>query len=246
MDNRYYSAVIAEMKPFLDEQGFVSSEDGVFRNEKRAIKIDYDVSRQMYVLNMAEIAEGEQENFVEVTSWLFDDSQTESDAEAVGIDFTEVIRKNLGVKIKRSVSAAELPTLSKDGSYNITAFTKRVLDVFPQLKEPYKAHIEKYGNFLYLDFFGEYLIPQIKAVLAQNNKKSNKKLLDLLENGYINGDADTVNVIVALSAAACADDEAAQRQIFELLQNNVHFKAAVESFIPQLGAKSKLRKALMK
>lgn len=246
MDNRYYNAVIAEMKPFLDEQGFVSAADGVFSNEKRAIKVEYDVSRQMYVLRMAEIAEGEQGDFIEVTSWLFDDTQTEKDAEAVGIDFTDVIRKNLGVKIKQSASAAELPSVSKDGSYNITAFTKRVLDVFPQLKEPYKAHIEKYGNFLYLDFFGEYLVPQMKAILAQNNKKSNKKLLELLENGYINGDSDTVNVIVAVAAVVCADDGTAKQQLFDLLQNNTHFKSAVESFVPQLGAKSKLRKALIK
>ena len=45
---------------------------------------------------------------------------------------------------------------------DIAGFTKKMLDVFPTLKDEYKAHITKYGNFLYLNFFGEYLVPVLK------------------------------------------------------------------------------------
>ena len=42
LDNRYYNEVIAEMQPFFEEQGFKSSADGVFANERCAVKIEYD------------------------------------------------------------------------------------------------------------------------------------------------------------------------------------------------------------
>ena len=94
----------------------------------------------MYILKTADIAEDGSFELTEANAWLFDDSQNASDAVAVGIDFTSTLRSELGIKHKRSAtatSAIDLPTASKDGNYNITAFTKKVLDVFPVLKDDY-------------------------------------------------------------------------------------------------------------
>lgn len=240
--------VIAEIQPFFDENGFKSA-DGIYKNEKLAVTVEYSEERQMYILKAGKIAEDGSYELAEADAWLFDDSQTQKDAEAVGIDFTSTLKELSGIKRTRSgaaASAVDLPTASKDGTYNITAFTKKVLDVFPSLKDDYKEHVAVYGNFLYLNFFGEKLVPQIKSVLSENNKKSVKKLFDVLQNGYLQGDRDTVNTIVAVVAAACANDENLKANAVAALGDNTHFIDSVTQFIPVIQSNKKLNSALLK
>ena len=248
MDNRYLENVIAEMQPFFDENGFKSA-DGIYKNGKLAASVEYSDERQMYILKAADIAEDGSYELSEVNAWLFDDSQNAKDAEAVGIDFTSTLKDRMGIKHTRASGAAadiDLPTSSKDGAYNITDFTKKMLDVFPALKDEYKAHVAAYGNFLYLNFFGEKLVPQIEAVLSENNKKSVKKLFDVLQNGYLQGDRDTVNTIVAVVAAACINDEKIKANAVAALGDNQHFIDSITQFMPVIQSNKKLNSALLK
>ena len=247
MDNRYLENVIEEMQPFFNDNGF-KAVDGVYKNDKKAVAVEYNDDRQMYVLKVADIEEDGSFELSEISAWLFDDSQNARDAVSVGVDFTATLKDEMGIKTKRAAyaNAIDLPTATKDGAYNITAFTKKMLDVFPTLKEEYKAHVGIYGNFLHLNFFGEKLVPQIKSVLLTNDKKSVKKLFDVLQNGYLNGDRDTVNVIVAVVAAACANDEMAKDNAIAALGDNKHFADSVKNFIPVLISNKKLSAALIK
>ncbi len=247
MDNKYLENVIKEIKPFLDENGFVSDSIGSFKNDKKSVKVSYSDERQSFVLLMADVLEdGQIGEYSEASAWLFDDTQNEKDALSVGIDFTETIREKMGIKNKAVNRAVDLPTASKGSALNISGFTKKVLDVYPQFKDTYKEYVQKYGNFLYLNFFGTYLVPQIKSELTQNTKKSVKKVLDLLENGYVTGDKETVNAIVAVLAAACYKDETVTANANEMLKDNTHFKSALNAFIPVLSSKKKLKEVLVK
>ena len=139
-----------------------------------------------------------------------------------------------------------MPTATKDGTYNVTAFTKKMLDVFPALKDEYKEHVAVYGNFLYLNFFGEKLVPQIKEVLIENNKKSVKKLFDVFETVYLQGDRDTVNTAVAVIAAACVNDETVKANAIAALGDNKHFVDSLTQLIPVIASNKKLSAALLK
>ncbi len=248
MDNRYFDKVIEEMQPFLDEQSFKLSEDGSYKNDTRAVKVEYNESRQMYTLNVAEIADGEIGEFKEISAWLFDDSQTAKDAASVGMDFTASLRKNMGIKLKRTASGeeVELPTVSKIGSITVTGFAKKMLDFFPPLKDEYKDHIAQYGNFLYLNFFGEHLVPHIKNVLSSGNKKQIKKLYDILGDMYVKGDKDTVNTVVAVLCAAAYNDESTEKAVKDMLAGNNHFLLAFESFLKTMPKSKRLMAALVK
>lgn len=248
MDNRYLQNVIDEMQPFFTENGFKEA-DGIYKNETKVVAVEYSDERQMYVLKTADIAEDGSYELTETSSWLFDDSQNAKDAEAVGMDFTSTLKDQLGIKHTRSSSfanAIDLPSVSKDGAYNITAFTKKVLDVFPALKDDYKEHVAVYGNFLYLNFFGEKLVPQIKTILLENNKKSVKKVFDVLQTAYVQGDRDTVNTVVAILAAACVNDETAKANAIAALGENKHFIDSLTEFIPVISSNKKLSAALLK
>ena len=248
MDNRYLENVIQEMEPFFKENGFKET-DGIYKNDKKAVAVEYSDERQMYLLKTADIQEDGSFELTEASCWLFDDSQNAKDAVAVGIDFVSTIKSQLGIKQRRAntaLNAIDLPTATKDGSYNITAFTKKMLDVFPALKDEYKAHVAHYGNFLYLNFFGEKLVPLIKAVLLENNKKNVKKLFDVFQNAYLQGDRDTVNVIVAVVAAACVKDDAVKANAVAALGDNKHFIDSVTKFIPIVSSNKKLSASLLK
>lgn len=248
MDNRYFENVINEMKPFLDEQAFALGDNGSYANGKKSVIINYADERQMYTLSVADIAEdGELGEYKEINAWLFDDSQNAKDAEAVGIDFVNSLRRELGIKAKRAaVTDIDLPTASKSDTINITGFTKKMLDIFPSLKSDYKNHVAQYGNFLYLNFFGEFLVPQLKELFTTGTSKQIKKFYDFYEDAYIKGDRDTVNVSVALLCAASINDETAIASIREMLKNNSHFLMSYNNFIPAFAKNKKLRAALLK
>lgn len=232
MDNRFYATVLKEIKPLLDSQGF-KEDNGIFKNDTKAVKVEYNEEQQMYQLWLADVSEGEIDNFSLITSWLFDDSQTESDAQSVGIDFAGDIRKNLGVKVQRAAtSGVELPSASKSGAMTITGFAKKMLDIYPVLKDGYKEHIAKYGNFLYLDFFGKNLVPCLKETFTKGTKKQINKLYDVLKNAYIEGDKDTVNCLIAVLVAAAYNDTAVDESIKNMLvlNENTHFLASYENF----------------
>lgn len=249
MDNRYLDIVIKEMQPFFDQNGFKADENGLFKADNKVVEICYDEARQMYLLKTGTLDEEGNANLNEASAWLFDDSQNAKDAEAVGIDFTSTLKSKLGIKHTRSSAAAnaiDLPTASKGDSYNVTAFTKKMLDIFPSLKDDYKEHVAVYGNFLYLNFFGEKLVPQIKSVLLENNKKAVKKLFEALQNGYLQGDRDTVNTIVAVVAAACLNDEKVFANAVAALGDNKHFVDSITQFMPVIASNKKLSAALIK
>ena len=246
MDNRYYDNVIAEMKPFLDEHGFKALDDG-FANDNKKSAVVYNDEKQTYSLLVA--TKDEEGNFGEmsaINTWLFDDSQNAKDAESVGIDFTVSLRKELGVKLARKNFDVELPSATKDGAMTVTGFTKKMLDVFPVLKDDYKEHIATYGNFLYINFFGEKLVPQLKNLFSNGTKKQIKKLYDVFEDANVKGDKDTVNIMIALLAAASYNDENCKTAIEQMLADNSHFLQSYRNFAIKFPSSKKLFNALVK
>lgn len=248
MDNKYYDNVIEEMQPFLDENGFKKTQDG-FSNEKKAFTVKYNEDKQMYVLSVADIEDGKAGEYREISSWLFDDTQTAKDAISVGMDFTASLRKELGIKSARrslNSNAIDMPTASKGDSMDIGGFTKKMLDVFPPLRDKYKEHIAVYGNFLYINFFGENLVPLLVNLFENGTKKQIKKFYDVLEDAYVKGNRDTVNICVALLCAAAKDNEKCTAAIKEMLAENQHFLNSFNNFIPVFAKNKKLLAALIK
>lgn len=241
LDNRYIGKVLEEMAPLFEEQGFSRLESGEYKNDKCRVLIEYDDARQMYTMKKAD----EGGDYAEISAWLFDDSQNEKDAASVGIDFSETLREKLGVKKNTRTAVIDMPTANKDGA-DIATFAKKVLDVYPQFKDTYRDHIAKYGNFLYLNFFGETLVPQLRDVLRTGDKRAIKKIFSVFESTYVTGDKDTVNAMLAVIAAAVCDDSAAAEHLAATLQENNHMLQAVTSLVPRVKGSKKLSAALLK
>lgn len=246
MDNRYFENVIKELEPLFAENG-ITEKDGVFVSENKAISVNYNEQRQMYTLSVADITDGNIGEYKEINSWLFDDSQNAKDAASVGIDFANSLRKEFGIKHTRLANAnVELPTAVKGDVMNISGFAKKMLDIFPALKDEYKNHIAVYGNFLYLNFFGEFLVPRLVRLFEEGTKKQIKKFYDVAEDAYVKGDKDTVNTLICVLAAAAYKNEKVTNEIKEMLSQNSHFLNSFENFVPAFSKNKKLLSALIK
>ena len=121
-----------------------------------------------------------------------------------------------------------------------------MLDVFPAIKDDYKEHISIYGNFLYINFFGEYLVPQLKNLFTNGNKKQVKKLYDVFEDAYVKGDKDTVNIMIALLSATAYNDAKCAESIENMLIDDNHFLQSYKSFSATFKSSKKLFSALVK
>lgn len=249
MDNRYYENVIKEMSDFFEKNGFILQEDGSYLNDTKKVLVEYSEERQMYLLKIADVSEGEVGEYIEAEAWLFDDTQNPKDATSVGVGFVSTLKEKMGIKSKRAVidiNDVALPTANKAGNMNITGFSKKALDVFPALKDAYKEHVAKYGNFLYLEFFGANLVPEVKRILTENEKRQVKKIYELLNEGFLKGDKDTADLAIAIAAAAAYKDDKVKQNLMTAFEESHHFYDAVKHFMPVFEKNKKLVLLLVK
>lgn len=249
MDNKCFEAVLAEMKPLLDGQKFVADGE-IYKNDSKAVQVCFDEASKMFVLKAADVTDGEIGEFAVLSSWLFEDDQTVKDAAAVGTDFADTLRSNMGLKkTTRDTSAnIALPTAEKGDAVTVTTLTQKLLAIFPEYKDDYKASVAKYGKFLYQDFFMTKFVPSIKTLLSNKaaNKKPIKKLFDMLSELYVEGDGDTVDQIVAIISAAIYGSDEYIAIFKEYTEGNEHLQKSVAELLVFIKNNKKLRAALIK
>lgn len=245
MDNRYYDKVLSEMQSFFEENGFKSVEDN-FQSEQKAVSIKYDEERQVYNLYLADITDGNLGEFAIISSYLFDDSQTEKDATAVGIDFVDTLRSKLGIKAVRKNDAGDidLPSAKKGDAVTVNTLTTKILAIYPVLKDIYKQEINDKGKYLYLNFLTTYAVPEIRKTLDTANKKTIKKLIDTLTELFIHGDNDTSTVIVAILASAIGKNADRFKAAVEPMESCSNLVASVNNQISLLGKNKKFTEAV--
>ena len=249
MDNKCYEAVLAEMKPLLDGQKF-EADGKIFKNDTKAVQVCYDEASKMFVLQAADVTDGEMGEFYVLSSWLFEEDQTAKDAAAVGVDFADTLRENLGLKksTKKVTDNIALPTAEKGDAVTVTTLTQKLLAIFPEYKEEYKANVAKYGKFLHQNFFMTKFVPSIKVMLANKaaNKKAIKKLFDMFEELYVEGDSACVDQIVAIIAAAVYENDEYIAIFKENTQGNEHMQKSVEELLVLIKKNKKLRAAIIR
>ena len=243
MENIYFNEVIAEMQSFLDENGFKKADD-VFLRDDKAVKVEHD-GASLYKLYVADVNDGSIGEYALASSYLFDDKCDQSDAVCVGIDFVDTLKKNLGIKSVRSTAAAtELPSANSAGKVNTDVLTAKLLANYPDLKDTYKEYVGEKGKFLPLDFGVTYFVPEIRKTLDQNNKKQVKKLLDMFADVFVTGDRASVNLTIALLAAAVGKNADRFKAMADRLEECPLLTAAVNQEIAELAKNKKLQKAL--
>lgn len=244
LENIFFDVVIGEMKAFLDENGF-KGENGVFSNDTKSLKVEYDEEKALYKLFVADITDGNASEYTLCSSYLFDQNSNKNDAVCVGIDFVDEAKKALGIKTVRARNTnTELPSANSAGKVNVDVLTAKLLANYPELKDTYKEYVNEKGKYLYLDFGMTYFVPEIRKTLDDNNKKALKKLLDMLSEIFTTGDRASVNFVIALLAAAIGKNGERFKAMADKLEGCPLLTDAVNQEISVLSKNRKLQKAL--
>lgn len=202
--DQYYNEIIGALSGLFAEQGFKESPDapGIYLNDSKAVKVEYSEERQMFLLHIADIVEGEGVDFKEVSGWLFDQSHSSRDAAVIAEDFAGAIKSSLGIVTEKTAIKQQkvaMPTKNAAGTTpGVEAFAKRFLDMYPEYKGYYKESMAKYGEFLYEDFFRNTAAVQLRKMTSGEdfNKKHLVKLFTMLNDFYAEGDSNVSNVIM--------------------------------------------------
>ncbi len=220
MEQKIIDAVLEELRPTLSQNGF-EEKDGTFLGENKAFKIEYRADKEIFCLLSADVVAGEVGEYSVASSYLFDSTQRESDAAAVGIDFNDTLTSLLGIntrKARRSFDVA-LPSKSDSDTADIGELCNRVLAIFPAYKDLYKERVAAEGEFLYIDFFLETAAKEIEALLDADNNKKLKKIYDTLNDLYVRGDRNVGNtIIVVILGGAIKGDAAKTAKMLEGLE----------------------------
>ena len=122
----------------------------------------------------------------------------------------QLAKKQQNIKAKAPVSRAA--AWSGAVFYDPATLAIRLANLYPEIKDSYKAHLEKYDEFLCDDFFKTVVNPKVYATIRENNPVKIKKLFSILNEIYEDGTNEVQDVIVVTMLASFElDNEMHQR-----------------------------------
>ena len=229
MVEQAYDIIMSEIKPALEKKGLKStqSDDGeVFANEEIAVKIRYEADSSQFKLVCGEVNGDDFGDFFTKSTWLFDDNSDERRAKSIGIDFKETLDEILGIKkgnIRQGGGISMPERAGKNDTVNLEGFTNRVLALFPKYKDEYKNHMEKYGEFLYCNFFKTSAAIEVREMIKNNDRKMIAKTFKMLKEMYSNGNCDVDRVITySILAEAAKGEEKVLEEILRQTEEDKH------------------------
>lgn len=113
--------------------------------------------------------------------------------------FAEEIDEYFGAKQQARSSKKNIPVSKaavKSGAmqYDANTLASRLTAAYPEFKEPYKANLEKYGEFYGEEFFVKYA-PVIINTIRQKDRVLLKKVFNILNDIYENGSSDVQGLV---------------------------------------------------
>lgn len=136
----------------------------------------------------------------------------------------QIAKRQQNIKAQATVSRAAV----KNGSllYDPATLAIRLATLYPELKELYRLHLEKYDEFLCEDFFVNNVNPRVYATLKENNPQKLKKLFTIINEIYEDGTNEVQDVIIVTMLASYNYDSNMHQTVLNHLNDSV-----VEAFI---------------
>lgn len=140
-------------------------------------------------------------DFTRKESNLFDlETAEDRDVKSICNEVMDVIETSYGKKAKKQAKKAPA-TVSKSAvrggmSYDANTLASKIVGMYPELKEEYKANYERYGEFLAEDFFVNHGNEKIMETIRSGDRQRMKKLFRILGECYENGSTAVQDVII--------------------------------------------------
>lgn len=168
-----------------------------FSGEKGTVRLTFSAAQA------ALLYEDDAGSFQNLSVNYFDaESFDERDIKSLCNELADSIRTKYSSKKAAKSKGNKMPTpvsrsAAKNGtqSYDGNTLANRLTGMYPDLKEPYRANYEKYGEFLADEFFMDYGTARVIGTIKSRDKQSLTKLFKILNDIYENGSSDTQGLI---------------------------------------------------
>ncbi len=195
--------------PAVEESGRITIE---YKGENKALKIEHFNNKlTLYGANK----EGEilASDFSVLSSSLLEvETANDKDVKYFVNDYSDTLVETFGTKTKKPTKS-KLPqpvskAAAKSGAvtYDPNTLANRFTAIYPELRDEYKANCDKYGQFLPEDFFVNHGNAVVLATIKENNPVKMKKLFNLLNDIYEDGNNDVQGVIAVTILGAIDND----------------------------------------
>ncbi|MGN0571057.1 MAG: hypothetical protein ACI4K9_02620 [Candidatus Fimenecus sp.] len=174
-----------------------------FTGEKGKLRLEFFGMQALLFSTDVSAEEATDEDLKKLSTNYFNPEEfDERDIKSLSNELSESIRSKFGKKSAAKGKSGKMPTpvsrsAVKNGaqSYDGNTLANRLTAMYPDLKAPYHANYEKYGEFLADEFFMEYGTAHVIATIRSKNKSECQKLFRILNDIYENGSNDTQSLI---------------------------------------------------
>ncbi len=209
-----FDLIVEKTAEALKKQGFEQSKDfeedlgpaALFVNKDAAYSIVFKTQDNMFELRSTNMTDdGPNTRWKSVSNWIFDPEQdTLREAEAIAADFIETVE---GPNRLEEIKKAQRQAFKDDDNHpGPLFFYKRLVNVFPELKEQINEERSAYVVFRSVTFAREHVVPKIETLAVKKKESAAfKKLCDLLSEFYKEGDLDVRSIITIVILNSLSD-----------------------------------------
>lgn len=184
-----------------------------FGGDKGSFKIEVSDKKVYLKCSQVKYENAVEEDYTQESASLFDENElNDKDIRYIGNEFSETVekvfaagKKKQGTKLPTPVSKAA----ARSGSvyFDTVTLAAKMVQMYPECKEAYKANVEKYGEFLPEDFFLNHCNEYVIKTIRENDPNKMKKLFNCLNEIYNDGTNEVQSIIVVTILGSINNDE---------------------------------------
>lgn len=225
-----FEIVNKKVEEALSQQGFtaanVTSTDSnelvkLYTGEAVAYSVIYYKDKKHMVMRSCDMVDGSPDNeWKTMATWMFDPAtDTEKEAESIGNDFADNVSAPTFKQVPRQKKKKKKD--SDDGNGDPVFFSKRLVAVFPELRDEIKEEQDSYEEFRAVTFTKNSIVPKVKELLETGSDREIDKLAEILSGQYAYGDIDTrplITIVILNSITDPDQKEAIRREMSDDLK----------------------------
>lgn len=188
----------------------------LFTGESNAYMVVYNAKKQLTALKVCGMEDGQPDNqWKSISTWIFDpEKDGNKEINSIANDFTDFLS---GGKPKLTNKTKKKNRSNDDGNTEPKFLCKRLVNIFPELKEEIWAEEDGYDPFRGVTFTEQHILPKIQQLMLTNDTQKIQKLAVILNAQYAAGDLSTRSIItvVILNSINPKDEEKIEEYLSE-------------------------------
>ena len=193
----------------------------LYTGESTAYSVIYFKDKKHMVMRSCDMVDGSPDNeWKTIATWMFDPAtDSEKEADSIGNDFAENVSAPVFKQANRSKKKKKKD--SDEGNCDPVFFSKRLIAVFPELRDEIREEQDSYEDFRAVTFRKEHILPKVKALMSSGDSDEIDKLAEILSAQYSYGDIDTRPLITIVILNSIVDEnqkEAIKREMSDDLK----------------------------